>query len=400
MKAQNSDHTMKKILSLALMVIVLQVSAQELITETDFELYGDHIFVSVSVDDSEPVDFIFDTGDGLAVIDLDVAKKLGLKTDHQETKTSAQGSISGALIEHNKIEINDVKLNEIELYTTDLSHLEQTIGRNIDGIIGYDLLKSYVVQIDYESMKMKLYAQGSFKTDGYVESFPFKLINYIPTITAKVTLNNGESYSEDFFLNTGAGTTLDFNTPFAKKHDVIAKTGNHYSYPVAGLEDNETMHYEGRIKNLSIGSFSIDELPIGISQAEHGIQHNKKAAGIIGNGVLKHFNMTLDYSKSVVYLESNKNFDKPYLVNASGVNLQYNKERSKLLIHRVFEGSPAAEAGIKVNDELLSIDGKAVNTLSLPEIRKALKQAKGSVTIKYLQAGVEKEAKLELAPLI
>ena len=70
---------MKKILSLASIVMVLQVSAQKLITETEFELFGDHIFVSVSVDDSDPVDFIFDTGDGLSVLDTDIAKKLNLK---------------------------------------------------------------------------------------------------------------------------------------------------------------------------------------------------------------------------------------------------------------------------------------------------------------------------------
>ncbi len=391
---------MKNILSLAFLAVVVNVSAQKLITETGFELFGDHIFVSVSVDDSEPLDFIFDTGDGLAVIDTDVAKNLNLKTDHQSTKTSAQGSIHGALIEHNKIEINDVKLEEIELYMTELRHLEQSIGRNIDGIIGYDLLKNYVVKIDYEDMTIKLYDVAGFVNTDQAEKLLFKLVNYIPTISASVTLNNGEVYTEDFFLNTGAGTTLDFNTPFAKKHDVIHKTGEHYSYPVAGLEDVETLHYEGRVKNFSIGAFKIEQLPIGISQAAHGIQHNRKASGIIGNGVLKHFNITFDYSRSTVYLETNKNFDKPYQVNASGINLQYSKDMSKLLVHRVFEVGPAKSTGIKVDAELLSVNGRSVSELTLPEIRKILKQPNEKITIKYLQDGVEGEATLDLTPLI
>ncbi|WP_421869769.1 aspartyl protease family protein [Marinoscillum sp.] len=391
---------MKKILSFALITAAFNLSAQELITETEFELYGDHIFVSVSVDDSEPVDFILDTGDGLAVLDLDVAKKLNLKTDHQSSKTSAQGTISGALIEHNKIEINNVKLEEIELYTTDLSHLERTIGRNIDGIIGYDLLKNYVVKVDYSDMKIKLYAQQGYKNEGYVEGFKFKLVNYIPTIEASVTLNNGETYTDAFFLNTGAGTTLDFNTPFASKHDVIAKTGEHYSYPVAGLGDEETMHYEGRIQSLSIGSFDIEQLPIGISQAQHGIQHNKKTAGIIGNGVLKHFNITYDYSSEMVYLEPNANFDKPYPVNASGMNLQYGKGMTAVMIHRVFEGSPAEMAGIQVDAELLSINGKSVTEMKLPEMREMLMDSGKSVKLKIKQEGKESEVTLDLKPLI
>lgn len=392
---------MRKLLSLTLIGIAsANLSAQELITKTGFELFGDHIFISVSVDDSEPVDFIFDTGDGLSVIDTDVAKKLNLKTDHQTTKTSAQGSITGALIEHNKIEINDVKLEEIELYTTDLSHLERSIGRNIDGIIGYDLLQNYVVKVDYNDMMLKLYKQEGFKTEGFMEGFPFKLVNFIPTIEAKVVLNNGESYADYFFVNTGAGTTLDFNTPFAVKHDVIAKTGDHYSYPVAGLEKDETMHYEGKVKKFAIGTFEIEELPIGISQAVHGIQHNKKAAGIIGNGVLKHFNIIYDFASAMLYIEPNKNFTKPYQVNASGVNLQYNEDMSRLLVHRVFEGSPAADAGIAVDAQITSVNGKSVAEYTLPQIRTLLKETGKSVTLKLLQEGKEKTVELKLKPLI
>lgn len=391
---------MKKILLTGILLISLKLAAQEPITTTSFELFGDHIFVSLSVDDSEPVDFIFDTGDGLAVIDVDVAEKLNLKMDHKASKTSAQGSISGALIEHNKIEINNVKIEEIELYTTELDHLERTIGRNIDGIIGYDLLKNYVVTIDYSDNTLKLYEKDGFTYSGIGEGFKFKLVNYIPTIDATVTLNNGEKYTDAFFLNTGAGTTMDFNTAFAAKHDVITKTGDHYSYPVSGLGKEETMHYEGRVKQFSIGTFDIDQLPVGISQARHGIQHNKKVAGIIGNGVLKHFNITFDYSSHMVYLESNQNFDNPYLVNASGINLQFGDKMEKLLIHRVFEGSPAEAAGIKVDAELLAVNGKSVSEYTLPEIRKILKKSNETVTVKYKQDGVESEATLDLEPLL
>ena len=89
------------------------------------ELYGDHIFIHLSVDGSEPLDFIFDTGDGLPVIDLDIAKMLNLDLNHSASKTSAQGAIKGALIDHNTIELNGIELEkDIQLYATSLRHLE------------------------------------------------------------------------------------------------------------------------------------------------------------------------------------------------------------------------------------------------------------------------------------
>lgn len=391
---------MKKVLLIALIFCSVEGFSQNLVASTPMELYGDHLFISLSVDDSEPVDFIFDTGDGLAVIDTELMKNLNLKADHKSTKTSAQGSVKGALIEHNKIEIGEVKIDDIELYTTSLNHLERTIGRNIDGIIGYDLLKNYVVELDYEALEMRIYDKDGYAYNGDGQGVPFKLINFIPTVEAAVTLNNGESFTERFFMNTGAGTSMDFNTPFAKKHDVIDKTGDHYSYPVAGIGDDETMHYEGRVKAFSVSDFTFNEMPIGISQAQHGIQHNKKAAGIIGNNVLKRFNLTFDYENSMVYMKPNQYNEVPFAVNASGLNLQYDEEMKRLLIHRVFGESPAEAAGIKVDDVLLEVDGNPVTDYELPEIRSKLKAFDQTVKLKLEQDGAIKNVELKLTELL
>lgn len=391
---------MKKTVLLIALFCSMKLSAQELVASAPFELFGDHLFISLSVDDSEPVDFIFDTGDGLAVIDLDIAQNLNLKMDHKASKTSAQGSISGALIQHNKIEMDDVKIEDIELYTTDLDHLERSIGRNIDGIIGYDLLKNYVVNLDFDAMRINIYKPAGYAYTGAGQAVDFKLVNYIPTIEASVTLNNGESFKDAFFVNTGAATTMDFNTPFAVKHNVVDKTGEHYSYPVAGLEKEETMHYEGRVKEFTIGDYSFDDMPIGISQARHGIQHNKKAAGIIGSNVLRRFNLTFDYSRSKVYFEPNAQNEKPFSVNASGLGLQFGEGMEKLLVHQVFEGSPAKAAGIAIDAELVSIDGSPISSYTLPQVRELLKSSGKSVKLVYIQEGKEAEATLELKPLL
>lgn len=391
---------MKKALLAGLLLVSAEAFSQRLITSTPFEVFGDHIFLTLSVDDSDPVDFIFDTGDGLAVIDRELAAKLGLDTDHKTSKTSAHGTVTGAMIRHNKIEINDVKLEDIELYSTSLQHLEQVIGRNIDGIIGYDLLKNYVVKVDYDNMVLALYDPASFKYTGTGEGFKFKLDAYIPHISCTVQLNNGETYTDEFFINTGAGTTMDFNTVFAARHGVVDKTGNHYSYPVAGLENEETLHYEGRVQSFGFGTTKFENMPVGISQAQHGVQHNKKVAGIIGNEVLKRFNVTYDYKNHMLYFETNGNSERPFAVNASGLNLQLDEAMEQVRVHRVFEGSPAARAGIEVGAVLVAVNGKDAGSYTLPELRELLEAANEQVDLVLDQGGTEKKVKLDLTPLI
>ena len=134
-------------------------------------------------------------------------------------------------------------------------------------------------------MSFNVYDASGFPKNG--TTLNIKLVSGIPTITAKATLNDGQTTTGTFYINTGAGTTMDFNTPFAKQNDVISKTGEHYSYPVKGLGDEETMHYEGRVKSFMIGDLVIENMPIGISQAQTGLQADKRTAGIIGNRLLK-----------------------------------------------------------------------------------------------------------------
>ncbi|MEQ8906131.1 aspartyl protease family protein [Ekhidna sp.] len=392
---------MKKFLFIVFIISLVFAQSQTPITTTKMQLFGDHIFIQLSVDGSEPLDFIFDTGDGLPVIDLDVAIELGLNLHHSSTKTSAQGAVKGALIDHNIITLNGIDLEkDIQLYATSLRHLEMSIGKNIDGIIGYDLLHHFVVRLDYDNGMFELYEQGAYDHDGSGESFEFKLDNYIPHIEGEVTLNDGGVLEGEFFINTGAGTTLDFNTRYADKNDIIERTGEHFSYPVAGLSDDETIHYEGRVMNFGFGSFDFEKMPIGISTAKHGIQNNKKVAGILGNKVLKRFNITFDYSKRKIHFEKNQGFEDAFSVNASGMYLQLSNDMSKVLVHRVYDASPAEIAGIKTDAEVIKVNGKAVEEYTLPELRKILEQENEEVEIVVNQMGDEQTFTLDLKQLI
>ena len=392
---------MKKNLFACLLFVAFVGYTQTPLTSTKMELYGDHIFIHLSVDGSEPLDFIFDTGDGLPVIDLDIAEKLNLDLNHSASKTSAQGAIKGALIDHNTIELNGIQLEkDIQLYATSLRHLEMSIGKNIDGIIGYDLLHHYVVKLNYSNSSFELYEQASYTHSGIGESFAFKLDNYIPHIEGEVTLNDGEVLTGDFFLNTGAGTTLDFNTKFAQKEDIVSRTGEHFSYPVAGLGDTETLHYEGRVKSFVFGTFNFSEMPIGISTAKHGIQHNKKVDGIIGNKLLRKFNITFDYAKEKIHFEKNENYNNSMKVNASGMYLQLSEEMNKVMVHRVYENSPAESAGILTDAELMSVNGKNATEYTLPELRNLLEKAGQTVELTLMQNGQEKNVSLDLNTLI
>ena len=376
---------MKKIIGTTIVAIftcLTVVSAQTPLTSVPFELFGDHIFIKIKVNNSRDLDFIFDTGDGLTVLNIETAKELGMLSGSDAKTTSAEGEISGKLVKHQKIEINNIELKNIEIYETSLRHLEMGIGRKIDGIIGYDMLENYVVSMNFDKMSFDLFNSEGYSYKGSGRKLPINLTSYIPHVSANVTLATGESVSGEFFVDTGAKAVIDFNTPFVKKNGLTDKVGESYIYLVAGLGKKEYEHHQGKAKSLAFSGFQFADVPVGLSHAEHGIQNNKKVAGIFGSGLLRLFNVTYNYPKKEMYWEKNNAYNVPFKFNSSGLELQMSKDMSKVMIHKVFDNGPAENVGIMVDSELNEVNGKSAIEIGLPELRKIFSEDGKTVNIK------------------
>ena len=101
-----------------------------------------------------------------------------------------------------------------------------------------------------------------------------------------------------------------------------------------------------------------------------------------------------------MYLEKNGSFDEPYSLNCSGIDVQLSRDKQKVMIHQVYENSPAAEAGIKINSELVSVNGKSSQEINMQEIIRLLKEDGKSVDLVVKQDGAEKSITLKLKHLI
>lgn len=388
---------MKKLTLLSLLFITINASAQAPITSIPFELHGDHMIIKVSVDESREMDFIFDTGSGLTVIDEDIVDELNL-TITKDVKMNETTS-TFHIIKHNTIEIDGFLMEKnTVVYSTDLDHLEISLGRDLDGIIGLDLLKHHGIYVNFDNQTLNIYDLGKAPKKG--EGIPFDLKLSIPVIKGKVVLNNNEPHDGTFFIMSGAGTTLDFNTPYAAKYDILNKTGKHYSYLTKGISEKEYLHYEGHVLSFEFGNQKIEDLPIGVSTSEDGIQGNKDVSGIIGNQILRLYNYSLDYREKMLYLEKDLTYEPLFSVNCSGIDIQLSKDKKRMLIHEVIKDSPAERVGIKENDELMAVNGVSVKEINLPDIQKMLKKEGDIVKLLVKQGTKETEFTIKLRSLI
>lgn len=370
--------------------------AQKPVASFPFEQYGDHSFIKVKVNNSEELDFIFDTGDGLTVLNIDRAKELGMTSGSTATTTSAEGTISGKLVKHNELTVGGAPVHNIKVYETSLTHLEISIGRNIDGIIGYDILNNYVVSMNFDTKMIELYNPKSYKYKGDGKMMSINLTSFIPHIAGQVTLANGEQLKGEFFIDTGAKATVDFNTPFVETNELASKIGDSYIYLVAGLGDTEYEHHRGKVKSFQFEGFSFDNMPVGLSHAKHGIQNHKKISGIIGSGVLSRFNIVYNYAEKKMYWEKAKSYADAFPVNASGIELQLSKDKSQVLVHKVFDNSPAYEIGVELDSVIEAVDGEDAIELGLAKLRDIFSQDGETVIVTIDGEEIEMELKAML----
>lgn len=371
------------------------------VTKIPFELEGNHIFIQLTINHSEQLDFVFDTGAGSTVINSETAKKLNFASSKTSTTTGASGKTQSSIIKKKSVEGKSIELDKVDLLSVPLSHLERLIGKDIDGIIGYDLLKKYVTEIDYNNSELIFFESKSYEYQGSGELIRID-IGDVPTAIFQIILKDGTYVNEEFLLDTGAGGAISFTSPFSERSQIRTKIDKTYSNNSRGLSANVAQVEVGRIKNLKILDFEFANIPVSIYDTEVGFFANKKIAGIIGNEILKRFNITFDYKRKKSYWVKNKQYiNEPFYVQNSGLKLSLDANKSKIIVDHIIPNSSAAKSELKIGDEIIEIDGVKTVDSSLETIRKLLRTQSGkTIKIVYRHVGTEKELLLSLEPLI
>ncbi len=159
--------------------------------------------------------------------------------------------------------------------------------------------------------------------------------------------------------------------------------------------------YVTRGSGLTLGGVATSNVVASFSTQDKGAFAADDYQGNIGGGVLKRFVVTFDYEHQVMYLkpatgpvEDIGQFDRVGMwVNAAGDHFK---------IVDITSGGPAEAAGLKPGDEIVGIDGRPANALSLPDLRRLLRTgAPGSViSLQIVHSGAAKEVKVTLRDLI
>jgi PDZ domain-containing protein/aspartyl protease len=332
-----------------------------------FELVTRHIMVKVRVNNSRPLSFVFDTGDKVGIVDSDVATELGLKLEGQVHVGGAGAEkLTGSMVKDATWTLDglDAFSQPVRL-ALPLNRLAARFGHDFDGIIGSDFIKQFVIEVDYQQRLLKLHDKNKFVYAGSGESVPMQLNSEgHPILEGVVSPIDSEPIKGKFVLDLGSGGSLSLMTPVVSEHKLLAnglKTIR--AIGVGGAGGRVTGQF-GRVKSLQIGKYTIANTLVLFSEDKAGANATSSLVGNIGQLIASKFKVFLDYYHNRIIFEPTSTFAEPMDRAGTGFALTTEgKDHATVRITDVLENSPASEAGLQIDDIILSVDGTAASEL-------------------------------------
>ncbi len=361
-------------------VQVQLLSAQSFFTLTNnkekaslhFDLFRNIIVIPVYLNGSGPFNFILDTGAGHCIItDPELIQKLNLQKG-RDIIISGSGEQKGVrAFLSNDITTSNKHIKSIPLafsvFEDDPFFLSSYLGIRIQGILGFEFFNSFTIKINYSAKTITLYESLIPKSIKRYTAIPIRLKNKKPYLTASCILNK-ESIPLDLLIDTGTGFPLSLETYSNSK--IIIPEKKFVSELGIGL--NGIIHGNlARIPILRISSYNFPDVVTAFpdykdSGAKQISDHRN---GSIGNFLLNHFTIIIDYAGGNLYVKPNENFNEQFPYDRVGVEIIAKGENfTKYFIQWVKPGSPAEETGILPGDEIEEINFRKVTEFSLDHI--------------------------------
>lgn len=332
-----------------------------------FRFINNHIYADVKLN-GRTFSMLMDTG-AANVMTPSVARALGLKSVG-DTRVWGAGETSerAAFTRVSTIALGNVRLRNQLFAVVPLEHLGDVEGVPFHGMIGYELFKRFIVKIDYEARKLTLTHPAGWTPVDAGRAVPFVFNGTVPEVEGDI-----DGVPAAFDIDTGSRASVGLNSPYVQRHALRARFVPNVEAVTGWGIGGPTRASVARVKRLRLGSVNVNDVVVDMSRHAQGVMAHGAPAGSVGSGLLRRFTVTFDYAGQRLFLRPHSGTVVRDAFDRSGLWL--NRGAGGLRVDAVIERSPAAEAGIKVDDVVVSVDGRAAAGLSLGDVRDRLRDA-------------------------
>lgn len=341
-------------------------SSAVFITKFPFEqLSGGVVLIEAKFNDiQKPLNFILDTGSGAISLDSATAAHNGvLHKPSGKSLTGINGSKKVDYVQNCRLTVAGLKIDSLDFYINDYEILSEVYGKKIDGIIGYSFFKKFIVKVNFDTHEIEVFSPGTIL-------YPKRGTLLHPVFTAlpiqSLFLADRQKSISNFYMDTGAGLNFLLSEQFVRDSSFLKKKRKPVFIQVQGSGGKNRMLLTV-IKELRIGPYKFRKVPTNILKDESNVLSYPHIVGLIGNDLLRRFNLIFNYPKKEIHLLPNTHFKESFDYSYTGINMYY--KDGLILSDEVIENSPAYKAGLREGDIILGVNNNFSNDVEAYKIQ-------------------------------
>lgn len=309
---------------------------------------------------NDTLNFILDTGSGGISLDSTTVDYFKLTpTPSDLTILGIAGIRKVSFLYNQRLRLPGLTVDSLNFHVNNYEILSAVYGEKIDGIIGYSVLNRYIFNINYDSLRIQIFSNGRMKypRGGWLYE---PILRTLPVQSARI--RDAVTTNSRFLFDIGAGLCMMLNKDFIDDSNFLDKKRVLYAKEAEGVGGKIDMHMTV-IKEVRIGPYRFRNVPVFVFDDTFNLTSYPYLSGIIGNDILRRFNLILNYAKKEFYFMSNHNYHDPFDYAYSGIELYMID--GFIVLGDVAEGSPAALAGLQEGDIVLGINNIIGQNLQL-----------------------------------
>jgi hypothetical protein len=263
-----------------LLVLLLPLSAKsEVQREIHFEYDGGLIWPKVNVTGkSEPLNFLLDSGAGVSAIDLQKARSLGVHLGDRQIVQGVNGQGFAYRVKDLQAVCGGIALPK-SILAIDLRAVSNCCEQPVDGILGVDFFRGHIVQIDFTEARVRILEKCDPNL-AKCEILPIRMCNDAFCVPVRVSGNPPQWMR----LATGCDAALEWAVSGTEKKGGTGASIRHIN------------------TSVQIGKQCFNAVKTSV----HSEQIFPGEAGLLGNGLLSKFRLTIEETKNRVIFENPK----------------------------------------------------------------------------------------------
>lgn len=362
----------------------MKVLGNRQLIEIPFDLENDFIVIPILLNNTVPLRFIVDTGAENTVL-LDRTYTDLLDISYRRTFQIRGADVYSELTAHLATGVNMrladrllARNRTMLVLEENYFNFERITGTDIHGIIGADFLMRFVVEFDYRRQLMILHDPSKYRPRRKAIETPTTFIRNRPYLEIPVGVLRDSTSCRRLLLDTGAGLSLLMHT-FNDSVRIDLPEQTIPTHIASGL-GGTMLGSVGRTRVVELGDRRLSNVITYFHEIDTiGAEFLNDREGIVGNRLLKRFNVTIDYISRKVYLRPvGRRWKQKFTYDRSGISLLAGGDNlRKYNVSDIVPGSPADRAGIQVNDRLRAVNGISTGLLTLEGIIRRLEGKAG-----------------------